>query len=251
MRDNWMGLLLFGAGVLGGIVLVAMLPGMPWSATAMILALPMPTDQHDLEAQRSMASAAWYMVALTTLSGVIGTAGLYLIWQTLLATQRNAKAAEMTVDETRKIGRAQTRAYLSITQMEVECTEHINDMQLTIRNVGQSPALSVSCTTEISLVEITDGEDDGLPEQKVVETEEYWPDIISTETNYRSILLWDFDPVGYFRRMREGSSLAVIFSVDVRYQDVFGELHTSSITAHHNFENAKEFENPLILEKFY
>lgn len=144
-------LLVFGAGILGGILLVAMLPGMPWIST-----VPDPTNDLDLGAQRSMAAAAWWMVVISGGAAIVGGASLYLIARTLLEARRSASAAEAAVAqaeatllETRVLGRAQSRAYLALAKMQFSAeAEDQFFVEWTIHNAGQSPARQLSIQLE-------------------------------------------------------------------------------------------------------
>lgn len=92
----------------------------------------------DLAAQQSMAEstrgvhwAAWFTVIFTCL-------GAYLLWQTLLSTQD-------VVAETRRIGEAQTRAYLTIDDGVVfpNQSQTFLSYKLKLKNTGSSPAKDI------------------------------------------------------------------------------------------------------------
>ena len=100
-------------------------------------------DWCDLAAQHSMAEstrglhwAAWATVSFTGL-------GAYLIWQTLLATQKTAEAAKETITVTREMGQAQTRAYLSCIGARYWLADRRLFVECTVKNYGQSPAMNV------------------------------------------------------------------------------------------------------------
>jgi hypothetical protein len=94
-------MLFFGVGVLAGIFLLAMLPGMPWVSIVRDVAEPTSHDALDLGAQRSMANAAWYMVVVSGASGAVATVSLFLLFRTLRETQRTADAALKDAESTR------------------------------------------------------------------------------------------------------------------------------------------------------
>lgn len=112
---------------------------------------PNKTGEYDLTAQRWMS---WFtgIIALLTGSGVL------LIWGTLRETgqvldeaRKTTKAANRTVDETRRIGEAQVRAYLSVERAEVVYCgpQALPSVELFVRNSGNSPASSVSLMVNI------------------------------------------------------------------------------------------------------
>jgi hypothetical protein len=90
-----------------------------------------------------MADASWVTVGLTG-------AGVVLLWLTLLATRgmltearRTTRAAEDTVTETRRIGEAQVRAYLTPKHVEVSLNNGCPMLHYSIANSGNSPALEI------------------------------------------------------------------------------------------------------------
>ncbi|MFC4669022.1 hypothetical protein ACFO5X_10690 [Seohaeicola nanhaiensis] len=95
----------------------------------------------DLAAQKGMALWAKSLLILTVVT--TGTAVLALIYVrlTLIETQKMAK-------DTREIGEAQVRAYVSIDEATVDISEKdgvfIGVFSLTVRNSGQSPARGVN-----------------------------------------------------------------------------------------------------------
>ena len=156
MINNWVGLLLFVLGILAGAILIALLPGMPWSSTQQVLDLPLPTDQHDLAAQRSMASVAWYMFGATALTAVTSIIALILLQKNLEAArevnklaERSTKAAEdaareaqLTTTQARDLGTKQLRAYVSVENVRY-ALHGTGAFQLSfdVKNSGATPAL--------------------------------------------------------------------------------------------------------------
>ncbi|WDQ98172.1 hypothetical protein PSC71_13135 [Devosia sp. J2-20] len=145
-------LVMFGTGVLAGVILIAMLPGMPWVTTIQDVADN--TAALDLGAQRSMATAAWWMVAITIASGAVGTAGLYLIFRTLVEAKRSADAAEKAIIANQELGIAQVRAYLTVTEARVKVYD--DDLgaycEFTVQNSGQSPARQVTFMSSLTVL---------------------------------------------------------------------------------------------------
>ena len=111
-------------------------------------------DKADLEAQESMAFWSKLMFWATAFAAAVTFGGLVLIWRTLHHTRRAAdyaldmvaeakaatKAAQDAVEVTRKIGEAQSRAYLTCIGAEYTISKNTIFCNLVIANKGQSPA---------------------------------------------------------------------------------------------------------------
>lgn len=123
----------------------------------------------DLQAQQDMA---FWAAALFVSSTVLTTAGLLLIWRTLLHTRDAAIHAGRAVDEaknatkaaqdaivvTQDLGEAQVRAYLSAKTVQVAYDAPNSSLIFgcSVSNHGQSPASDAFALVKISLF-INDG----------------------------------------------------------------------------------------------
>jgi hypothetical protein len=102
-------------------------------------------EAYDLQAQQDMAKWALLMLIVTG----VGVALIAMtVWQTrgvLREAKKTTSAANRTVDETKRIGDAQVRAYLGIGGFEL--VNYIKGakpkIRFTIKNFGQTPALDV------------------------------------------------------------------------------------------------------------
>jgi hypothetical protein len=120
----------------------------------------------DLCAQWKAADAASDSAVWTRRAGYAAYAGVLIAFFTLLAavaaalfarlaarhTETGAKAAQAAVHETKRIGEAQVRSYLSILKAEIKFNVKGQvDVRLTIKNSGQSPAerFKLSCWVTI------------------------------------------------------------------------------------------------------
>lgn len=101
---------------------------------------------HDLTAQRSMARYAWWMIIITFGTLLTTGAGIYYLRNTLI--------------ETRKIGQAQSRAYVAISEFKVSVSSAKIHIVCEIGNLGQTP----SRKTEIR-VHLVEKGDKSLPEK--------------------------------------------------------------------------------------
>lgn len=108
---------------------------------------PKPHEKADLLAQRIMALGTVGILIFTGL-------GLHYIKRTYEASQRTLKqtwragaAARKQINETRRIGEAQTRAYLSVTSAKAIISKKHRgyiDIIVEIENTGNSPAEDVT-----------------------------------------------------------------------------------------------------------
>lgn len=99
--------------------------------------------EQDLRDQDSMANWAFWMF-LVGLGEILLTAvGVFLVWRTLIHTRDAAVAARDAVTETRRIGEAQVRAYLSCASARFDINEVWVVAVPVIKNLGQSPAIDV------------------------------------------------------------------------------------------------------------
>jgi hypothetical protein len=230
------GMLFFGAGVLGGVMLVAMLPGMPWIAS-----VPNPTDL-DLGAQRSMAAAAWWMVAVTGLSIVVGGASLYLIARTLQEARRSAaaaeaavKQAEATLAETRRLGMAQSRAYLALAKMQFRADDNEFSIEWTTHNAGQSPARTVSIQIEFDYYVRRKGTWEIESNESVVRFMPDLPAALSSQDDEYIYLILPMDP-----QPSDGERVEIHGML--KYQDVFGVWHRDSFAFRRTFEDGDDWK---------
>lgn len=200
-------------------------------AMGMVLtgSIRLPATPDDTGVQNSMAWAAWAMVWVSIIGGTIGAASLYLIYRTLLAAQRSAKAAEETADISRDIGMAQARAYLSLesAQLRSESATTYFSVDLLLRNSGQSPSrsLSIQCIVEFTEVATNpgDGEVSEILRAEYSQRQEFH-DIAANQTAKCGLAFFTFPgPNSLHKTLQE--TMYVVFKVtsEVTYQDVFGQ----------------------------
>jgi hypothetical protein len=87
------------------------------------------------------------MLLATVAMAVITAIGVYYVWRTLKATQDMAR-------DTRDIGQAQTRAYVSVINVYGQRTPGGTGVQIvaTIKNTGSSPALGMQANITTNVV---------------------------------------------------------------------------------------------------
>jgi hypothetical protein len=107
--------------------------------------------EEDLDAQQQMAEWARWMLTATVVMGVITTLGVVFVWQTLEATR------QMALD-TRRIGEAQVRAYLTFSGSEVAYGSEDGPatyflVRPRFKNTGQSPGMIVYAFCHIMFVD--------------------------------------------------------------------------------------------------
>ena len=127
-------------------------------------------QRRDLQAQESMASAAWAMFWSAVMQVAIGGLSIYLIFLTLRETRRTlaeaekatkasenaANAAMKSIDVSRDIANAQARPWVSVDCSISERFErHVDGVSLVIRciakNHGSSPATNVMFRAEMGV----------------------------------------------------------------------------------------------------
>ena len=216
-------LIFFAAGACAGVMLIAMLPGMPWTVTMGDATSLSVGDALDLAAQRSMASAAWWMVAVTTISSTVGAVGLFLIFATLREARRSANAAESTVETARDIGMAQVRAYLSIEAASMRL--YVDDLsgcyiELRLKNSGQSPARHISF---LGVVRLKDWGRPRLEPLLTLKEDGFWPDIGSGGSATLGIMIITDEDDVTAKAAAASQWLAYEVEIEVNFEDVFGE----------------------------
>lgn len=98
-------------------------------------------SEYDLQAQQDMSDWAFWMMLLATGSLTLGVVGVWYVRETLRATREGTSA---TITEARRIGEAQVRCYLSITNVTMTIhKDGLIDFIAEAANSGQSPAKNV------------------------------------------------------------------------------------------------------------
>ncbi len=119
--------------------------------------------RQDLYAQQDMSRWAFWMMIISGLTFLVTGLGIVWIKETLVETRRAVNSADDAVEVTREVGRAQTRAYLSVHKASYfrngkPGKEGHNYVRLTIKNSGNSPARNVKVrATGISIEGNVDG----------------------------------------------------------------------------------------------
>jgi hypothetical protein len=123
-----------------------------------------------LEAQSEMAEWAQEVAIASIAAALLSLIGVFLIGMTLHYTKRAAMAAdsmlleakaattvaEKSASDTLKIGQAQTRAYVSVSELSLEWTnekDSITKFEFIILNSGSSPAFGASTFSGVAVVD--------------------------------------------------------------------------------------------------
>ncbi|WP_109259662.1 hypothetical protein [Hyphobacterium indicum] len=169
---------------------------------------------------------AQWMIAATALIGVI------LLWKTLSASramvseaQKTTSAAEQTVEETRRIGQSQTRAYLTVSPhgyFSDERSEENLKFGIEIKNSGNSPAF-------VEHIEFGLCQTDNIGNLSVEDTG-ITPMIVSSDfpiganENHFAYVHFAQPDHEILEQISNGEVYALAFG-KVSYRDVFDELH--------------------------
>jgi hypothetical protein len=210
----------FGIAMLGLAAIMSM-------GLVLVGSIRMPTAPDDNSVQHSMAIAAWAMVWVSVLGGGIGAFSLYLIYKTLLAAQQSAAAADANVAETRRIGEAQSRAYLSVagaTLIAVPRSQHWQ-IEFKISNSGLSPARDIEI-----LLSATFNRDILQPPISWNASRSIESDIGAGET--RTIML-NVDPNDFREDLEMDDGVWLEAAVRLVYDDVFGAETRDTVTYEH------------------
>ncbi|MBA2921079.1 hypothetical protein GON01_09380 [Sphingomonas sp. MAH-20] len=128
-------------------------------------------------------SALWtertfYLAIIGTLIGGLTLAAAFAAAKfardAAIETRRGASAAEQAIEEARRIGEAQTKAYLSISSLGARWTDGGVVFRTIVQNSGQSPALAAQV-----MLKIVDG--DGVAHRVLPEHDHHIPAQSSTE----------------------------------------------------------------------
>ena len=120
---------------------------------------------YDLNAQREMSNWAESTMWATWLVGsatvIVAALGAWWVRDTLVETRNAVKAANDAVAETRRIGEAQVRAYLSVTAAPIPAIPYADTVQtfeIEIKNNGQSAARNVRVVAiaEMAMIDFTE-----------------------------------------------------------------------------------------------
>lgn len=177
-------------------------------------------EDKNLEAQQWMMFWAGAMFFVTAV-------GVWYVAGTLDATRAAVEATNRATDETREIGEAQVRAYLSVTKavvVEPEYAYYAFDIIVTAKNFGQSPAFNFNWCVEPSLQYFW-GDNRLAPSQSDLPriTPYDTPTILSagSEATFRfSIATTDVEGI---MSACDVGDLYMIGSVEIFWKDVFGK----------------------------
>ena|GEM_PF-5134366 len=102
-------------------------------------------SEHDLTAQEDMDDWSFWLLWVSVSSVAVSTLAVILVWRTLDVTRDTLVATQEMAKDTRDIGEAQVRAYLSITPMRLIESDNgkVARAFIAVKNTGQSPALEV------------------------------------------------------------------------------------------------------------
>lgn len=115
-------------------------------------------DESDLCAQWRAANAAEDAAWSAWLQLLIGALGMIGLGVTLWFNRRSLNVAERAIEEARRTGEAQARAYLSVKDAKLTFDKWgVAELSVTIFNSGNSPARQVSWHFELNLAVITGG----------------------------------------------------------------------------------------------
>lgn len=192
------------------------------------LVLPERAYQDEVTAQEWSAFAGLLSSGVNLVTLLVSIITLIVLALTLLTTQRMLEAARDTVSETRQIGRAQTRCYLTLGRFRwsYNWPDGIPNASIEFRNSGNSPAISPEITirveTSSTLKDLSKGPD-----------QEFWDlqDLSNIQANSPDVQLqlafsgWT-NPESLALPLTGIEKVYFYIEVALTCEDVFGDLHT-------------------------
>lgn len=230
-----LGATLFLAGMVAAAFTV--LPGMAAINASLTCAT---AECADLAAQRSMALASWAMVTVTVITTVVGAATLVLIYYTLEAARRSAKAAEDTFEQARQSTelaeatlataqqayQVQTRAYLTVAAATLMRADDELLVTLQIKNSGTTPAAIVGANIATKLFRpSTSDPHSGEIAADLGLAKKYLPDIAASDTETTTIRLAVQDVIDPYILLLLYGELHVAITGYLTYRDIAGQQH--------------------------
>jgi hypothetical protein len=190
----------------------------------------------DLCAQWKAADAAQEGADWTRRAFWLGFAGLVVASLTLLAASAAAwfakRAAEQAklgvdaardgVDETRRIGEAQTRAYLSCTGASYKLSGHLCAVTLRVKNFGQSPAKHALVSAALITPDFEAVGVQGMPTLRTQDEQKSLYDIPASGEEKAIVVLKASFPKGVARDLVEDAKLFLVEGT-LTWNDVFGK----------------------------
>lgn len=173
--------------------------------------------------------AQWIMAVFSIAATGVSIWAVRLLRDTLIATRAAVRAADDTVNVTREIGKAQTRAYLSVTPNEIPPLEGSNletaqNFTISINNGGQSPAknLRYNAIAEWGRRDITNSDSDLIDESGKFKNPRL---IISAGGTEEIIVDSNITLNDFYMRETDGYKEGPILYGIIWYEDVFGDEH--------------------------
>ena len=190
----------------------------------------------DLVAQQRLSLAAAYAAIAALVTAAIAAVGLWYLRETL-ATWR------VSVAETRRIGEAQVRCYLSVAKVVVDFTDHRAPLvSCKIVNSGQSPALATTWRTRLVY-------DDGETQSESALYAPCEPRDGITISAKDSAIPTDIDVFHDLseglRRIADGTDIMLFCVIQIAARDVFGQMVDQSESFVAKLD-ARIFTNPVV-----
>ncbi len=161
-------------------------------------------------AAEKAADAAAFSNTLSIIGAVLSAVGLGALLVTIRQGRRALRRAAKANRIAQRIGEAQTRAYLTISNVEGFHSRNGISIEITVQNSGQSPALEVTAHCAIM------GNDD-------VERSTIQNATVSIPTTAHQTLSKIFYVSDEFRDWK-----SIVVKARVGYADVFNEIHSIS-----------------------
>jgi hypothetical protein len=191
-------------------------------------------------ADAAKKSADWG-VYLGLVGVFIGVLTLAAAFAAAIFAKSAANATWKTVDVTREIGEAQTRAYLNCTSANYKRAKDSVAADIKIENIGNSPATEVTIVGDVTIFDVTGFSTHPRVTRFVASRKNISPcqPIVTKGSVLETINFnWDFDFVATidelddiaFKRDAFETGNAIWFDLTIKYRDVFGKMNSIPIS---------------------
>jgi hypothetical protein len=192
----------------------------------------------------------WLTALFAGLSTLISLLAVVYVRQTLSATWKAVKAAEDGVQETKRIGEAQTRAYLHISEANYDTGSKSVQVQLKIKNNSPTPALAVTVDWDLM---VDDSSEPSRPYTRVGGEPPLFnvSQAVAASDMETYVAIWDVSGCeGYIRDLLSSRPDKLILKAVVHWRDVYGKRQRADYLVHGDINSlrAPGVRRPLVIQ---
>lgn len=155
-------------------------------------------------------------------------------------------AAHASIDETRRIGEAQTRAYLSCTGASYQFSGQLCAVTLRVKNFGQSPAKHALVSAALITPDFEVVGVQGMPTLRTLDEQNSLYDIPASGEEKAIVVLKANFPTGVTRELVEDGRLFLVEGT-LTWNDVFGKPQHISFVLSPNGGEVKNISAGMLM----